>query len=162
MKFHQVIKYILGHEGGYVFDKADPGGETNFGISKRNHPEYDIKSLTVDNAKDIYKKYYWKPSKAERLPNKIAGCYFDMVVNMGQGKAVKILQKAINASVTKKIAVDGRIGPQTIEASKKLDLLRLISYRIRYYSDIISKNNTLERFWYGWFLRALSWKTNVN
>ena len=33
-KFNQIIEKVLNHEGGYVDDPNDPGGETNFGISK--------------------------------------------------------------------------------------------------------------------------------
>ena len=45
-KFDDIIEVVLHHEGGYVNDPDDPGGETNFGIAKRSHPDVDIKNLT--------------------------------------------------------------------------------------------------------------------
>ena len=51
VKFDEIIEVVLHHEGGYVNDPKDPGGETNFGIAKRSHPDVDIKNLTKDGAK---------------------------------------------------------------------------------------------------------------
>ena len=53
-EFNDIIEVVLHHEGGYVNDPDDPGGETNFGIAKRSHPDVDIKNLTKDGAKEIY------------------------------------------------------------------------------------------------------------
>ena len=63
VKFDDIIKVVLKHEGGYVNDPKDPGGETNFGIAKRSHPDVDIENLTEDEAKDIYKEHYWIKTK---------------------------------------------------------------------------------------------------
>ena len=155
-KFGQIIKLILRNEGGYSNDPRDRGGETKYGISKRNHPEVDIKNLTIDGAMDIYRRLYWTPSKAEKLMPELRYSYFDMVVNAGQGNAVKILQRACNSKLKKadKIAVDGRIGPMTIKASEKLEESRLRAYRLLHYARIVNKNPTQERFWYGWYNRV--------
>ena len=48
--FQRCVLFVLNEEGGYVNDPADPGGETNFGISMRAHPEVDIKALTKAKA----------------------------------------------------------------------------------------------------------------
>lgn len=159
MPFLEIVNKIIKLEGGFVNDKDDKGGETKYGISKRSFPEYDIPNLTIDTAIELYRTYYWKPSKAEKLPRDLVGQYFDMVVNLGQGNAVKVLQKAINGSAKNKITVDGRIGTQTIEAAKSLSQQRLCAYRIKYYADLVSKNPTQEKFYYGWFKRALKWQT---
>ena len=148
---------VLESEGGYVNDPDDPGGETKYGISKRSHSEVDIKNLTVDGATDIYRRLYWTPSKAERLKPEIRYQYFDMVVNAGQGNAVKVLQRACNGKAKKgqKIAVDGRIGKMTIKASERLEESRLQAYRVLYYAEKVSKNPTLEKYFYGWYRRVL-------
>ena len=117
MKFSEAIAIVLKHEGGYVNDPDDPGGETNYGISNRSYPKYDIKNLTEEDAKDIYKQHYWDVSKVEKLKDELRLDYFDMCVNMGQRTAVKCLQKATNNAPGKMIAVDGRIGPNTIRES---------------------------------------------
>ena len=97
MGFEKSIKEVLKHEGGYVHDPHDRGGETNFGISKRAHPDVDIKNLTEEHAIGIYHEHYWIPSKAEKLPERLQGYYFDMCVNLGQRNSVKVLQKACNS-----------------------------------------------------------------
>ena len=155
MQFFEAIEIILKHEGGYVHDKDDPGGETKYGISKRSFPQYDIKNLSIEDAKDVYKRHFWDVSRAEKLKDELRLDYFDMCVNMGQGNAVKCLQKAINNAPGEKIAVDGRIGPMTIKASSKLSVNRFRSFRVLYYAKLIMKNPTLEKFWYGWFKRSL-------
>ena len=97
IEFEDIIEVVLKHEGGYVNDPKDPGGETNFGIAKRSHPDEDIKNLTEDKAKKIYKKHYWDRNKVERLSEDLRHIYFDMCVNQGKNRAVKILQRAANA-----------------------------------------------------------------
>ena len=57
--FDEIIEITLEHEGGYVHDPKDLGGETNFGIAKRFYPDVDIKKSYKEEAKEIYKKDYW-------------------------------------------------------------------------------------------------------
>ena len=155
MGFSDSIGIILDHEGGYVNDSSDPGGETKFGISKRQYPEINIKELTMGEAMDIYRKDYWDKGKVASVPDELQLIYFDMVVNMGKSRAVKTLQKALNGKGIP-TTVDGGIGPNTIRNLKKSNLEpeRLRSYRIKYYADLVSRKPTLERYWYGWYRRA--------
>ena len=150
------MKVVLKSEGGYVDDPNDRGGETKYGISKRSHPEVDIKTLTIDGALDIYRRLYWLPCKAEKLMPELRYQYFDFVINAGQGNAVKVLQKACNGKLKQsdKIAVDGQIGPMTIKASNKLEESRLKAYKLLYYADIVLNNPTQEKYWYGWYRRV--------
>ena len=154
--FGQIVMRVLKAEGGYVNDPDDPGGETKFGISKRSFPNEDIKNLTRDRAVELYLKHYWTPSKAERLPDKLRHQYFDMVVNMGQSRATKILQQACNSKngKGKQISVDGRIGPKTIAATKNLEVERLKGFRTFYYAELCVKRNTLLKYYYGWYRRV--------
>ena len=94
MMFNQVIEVILKHEGGYAHNPNDPGGETNYGISKRSYPELNIRELTRDHAKEIYKNDYWKPLRLYMIDNANA-CLdiFDFAVNAGVSRSVKIAQK---------------------------------------------------------------------
>lgn len=155
-KFGQIIKRVLKNEGGYVDDPHDRGGETKYGISKKAHPEVDIKNLTIDGALDIYRRLYWTPSKAEKLMPELRYQYFDHYIMSGHKNGVQTLQKSINSRLKKadKIAVDGRIGRMTIKASEKLEESRLKAYRVLYYANIVSKNPTQEKFWYGWYRRV--------
>lgn len=108
------INLIISLEGGYVNDPADPGGETNFGISKRAHPTEDIAGLTVERAREIYRQSYWNPTAGrlhETAPN-LAALVFDSAVNQGPRAAVQMLQGVVGT------VQDGVIGPMTIAATQ--------------------------------------------
>ena len=155
-KFDEIIEVVLEHEGGYVNDPDDPGGETNFGIAKRSHPDVDIKNLTKEGAKEIYKEVYWDKNKVESLPEELWHIYFDMCVNQGKSRAVKIIQRAGNGKGGS-LTVDGGMGPMTITAigKSRVELDRVRAYRVKYYADLVSRKPELERFYFGWFKRAL-------
>ena len=156
VNFEDIIVKVLHHEGGYVNDPKDPGGETNFGIAKRSHPDVDIKNLTEDKAKLIYKEHYWDKNKVEDLPEELRHIYFDMCVNQGKSRAVKILQRAANAKGAA-LKVDGGLGPKTLRAVLKsnVELKRVRAYRVKYYADLVTRKPDLEKFYYGWYKRAL-------
>ena len=155
--FDEIIELTLEHEGGYVHDPKDLGGETNFGIAKRFYPDVDIKNLTVEGAKEIYKKDYWDKNKVDALPDNLKHIFFDMCVNQGRGAAVKILQRAINGKGGK-IAVDGGFGPGTKAALAKYNpsVDRVRCYRLKHYYDLVNRKPEQERFIFGWYKRALS------
>ena len=152
--FDEIIEIVLEHEGGYVNDPDDPGGETNFGIAKRSHPDVDIANLTKEGAKEIYKSEYWDKNKVESLPEYLRHIYFDMCVNQGRGRAVRIMQRAANAKGAG-LKVDGGMGPVTIEAMKGLEIDRVRAYRVKYYADLVTRKPDLEKFYFGWFRRSL-------
>ena len=153
-KFEDSIEVVLEHEGGYVNDPKDPGGETNFGIARRSHPDVDIANLTKESAKEIYKKHYWDRNKIESLSENLRHIYFDMCVNQGRSRAVKILQRAANGKGAG-LKVDGGMGPMTIGAMKGVELDRVRAYRVKYYADLVTRKPDLEKFYFGWFRRAL-------
>jgi lysozyme family protein len=153
-KFDEIIEVVLEHEGGYVNDPKDPGGETNFGIAKRSNPDVDIKNLTKAEASLIYKTKYWDKNKVESLPEELWHIYFDCCVNMGKSRAVKILQQAANGKGAN-IDVDGGLGPNTLKAISNVELERVRAYRVKYYADLVTRKPDLEKFYFGWFKRAL-------
>lgn len=122
--FLKAIPLILESEGGYVNDPNDKGGETKYGISKRAYPNEDIKNLTLEKAKMIYRRDYWDIMRCGEMPYDIALMVFDMGVNMGTDYAIKNLQNAL------KVAVDGKVGKITLGAVNKAntgDLLRIMA-----------------------------------
>ena len=155
--FDEIIDLTLEHEGGYVHDPKDLGGETNFGIAGRFYPDVDIKNLTKEGAKEIYKKDYWDRNKVDDLPDKLKHIFFDMCVNQGRGTAVKILQRACNAKGAN-LAIDGGYGPGTKGAMEtyKPSVERVRCYRLKHYYDLVNKKPEQERFLFGWYRRALS------
>lgn len=156
MNFEEIIDHVINHEGGYVNDPTDLGGETKYGISKRWYPEINIKDLTLDQAKNIYYEDYWVPSRADELPKDIRATYFDMCVNLGQQRAVKILQESVNSAGGPELLIDGQIGPKTIQGAHRASKKRIQAFRCLFYGRIIENNPDQKKFYYGWFKRAIS------
>lgn len=82
-----VGKSILEVEGGYVYNEKDPGGETNWGISKRAYPNLDIAKLTKEQALAIYERDYWN-MLPRGLPEDYKWFLFDCAVNHGLTRAL--------------------------------------------------------------------------
>ncbi len=165
--FIHALEFVLQHEGGYVHDPRDPGGETNFGISKRSYPHLDIKSLTREQAAEIYHRDYWSEIGADMLAPAIAAQLFDHAVNAGVGRAVRVLQESINTAciIGRPLVVDGILGPNTARAantcctpgSDDLALIagRICLERINYYLGITEHNAGLRVFLRGWLRRVM-------
>ena len=152
--FEEIIGVVLEHEGGYVNDPKDPGGETKYGVSKRAYPNEDIKNLTEEGAKDIYRRDYWERYRCAELPESLRHIYFDMCVNMGAGRATKIMQETANAKGAN-LKIDGGMGPMTVGAMKNVELERVRAYRVKYYATLIERKPSLAKFYFGWFKRSL-------
>ncbi len=148
MDFDQAFERLLGHEGGYVFDRRDPGGETKFGISKRSYPGEDIANLTVERAKAIYRRDFWGRAGCDALPDAVKFDVFDMSVNSGVSAAVKALQKAAHE------VEDGQLGPRTLQALQSIPADRL---RLRFSAArrlLMTGLNTWSTFGRGWMIRV--------
>lgn len=151
--FDIAVAETLTWEGGYTWDGSDPGGETNFGISKANHPDLDIKNLTVEHASAIYKEGYWKNLYSQIETQSVANKLFDMGVNIGVGTAVKLLQSALA------VPVDGSFGPNTLGATNEQGdaLLPLYKQKLcEHYQGLVVRNPNLAKFLNGWLRRANS------
>lgn len=146
--FSHALKLILRHEGGYVNDSQDAGGETKYGISKRAYPKEDIKALTVERAGQLYKRDYWDKIKGDNLPEPIAVMVFDFAVNAGVRRAVRMMQRLLG------VTADGIIGEKTISAAKKCNADDFVtdyaSERVNYYMML----KTFKRFGGGWLRRT--------
>tara|TARA_R100000458_G_C8182259_1_gene178857 strand:+ start:213 stop:770 length:558 start_codon:yes stop_codon:yes gene_type:complete len=156
-QFLEIVYDTLDHEGGYVNDPKDPGGETNFGISKRAYPKLDIKSLTKHEAVKIYYEDYWSKYRVGELPSNIRHIVFDGCVNMGSSRIYRIVQKVVNIKGGS-LKIDGRVGKNTIAQCKKYkpEPQRIRAYRVKYYADLVTRKPKLEKFYYGWFRRAIA------
>lgn len=145
--FDQCFDKLISHEGGYVNDPRDAGGETKFGISKRAYPQVDIKNLTLGAAKEIYKRDYWDRAQCDKLPPSVAYVLFDAAVNSGIGQAIRFLQRAVN------VADDGVIGPMTIAAITRLDAESVCARYIGQRLEFMTKLTTWDVYGKGWSRR---------
>lgn len=148
MIFDDIFERVIGNEGGYVDNPADPGGETNWGISKRSYPTVDIKNLTKEDAKGIYFRDFWQAAQMDQYDAAIAFQVFDAAVNHGIRPAIRFLQQA--AGVTQ----DGVVGAQTVNAIRNKSpsdmVILIISYRLEFWTSL----NTWTTFGRGWARRA--------
>lgn len=116
--FDKALELVLKHEGGYVDHPQDPGGATNYGITKKVYETYLGRSCTKDEVKEmpleavaeIYKRKYWDKIRGDDLPNGLDWCIFDFAVNAGVSRAARTLQGFLAT------AIDGIIGSGTLEA----------------------------------------------
>ena len=186
--FEKALKHMLEFEGGYANDPTDSGGETFRGISRRNWPKWPGWPL-IDRAKaegcrtarainarfagdaemgalvaDFYRVNFWRPFERLGLPGRITEKLFDTAVNMGPGRAAKILQTAINnLGAVVALVVDGAIGPRTLDALGLILDTRsgedrvLATYseaQAQHYRDIARAKPSQEKYLNGWLRRA--------
>ena len=109
--FHRCIEFVLAEEDGLSNHPADPGGLTQYGISKRSYPTLDIAALTLDEAKAIYRRDYWQLLHGDQLPSGLDLLMLDCAINQGPVTAIKLLQRTL------RIREDGLIGPETVNAA---------------------------------------------
>lgn len=158
-EFEKAVERLLKIEGGLSDHPMDQGGLTKFGISQLAHPGLDIEHLTESQAREIYRREYWGPLW-EKLDQALANKLFEMAVHMGQTAAVLIVQRAIRGMGNLEIAVDGRFGPQTLQAVRLAPgpaLLRAIRVTLAdFYVDVALRNHTQLVFLKGWMRRVLA------
>ncbi|MDX9843916.1 MAG: glycosyl hydrolase 108 family protein [Aquabacterium sp.] len=150
MNFDKAFERLIGHEGGYVNDPRDPGGETKFGISKRSYPAEDIKGLTLERAKAIYRRDFWGAAGCDAVPDAMRFDLFDMAVNSGPVTAIKTLQRS--AGVTP----DGLLGPITLRALSGAPAPRLVARFNGHRLDFMTDLKTWSVFGKGWAKRVAS------
>lgn len=124
MTFDEAFDRLLGHEDGYVNDPKDPGGETKWGISKRSYPNENIKNLTRERAKALFKRDFWDRVNANALPDGVAFQCADFAYHSGAETAVRYLQRALG------VADDGHWGPVSQAAADKAsesDMIMLLN-----------------------------------
>lgn len=174
----------LKHEGGYVNDPDDNGGETYRGIARKFFPNW-IGWITIDTLKkqgkainstevrdaleyhvqNFYKQNFWDTMSGDAQSSQsIAEELFDTAVNQGLGTAIKYLQEALNLlnrneTNYKDIVVDGKFGPATLGALNNFKepkiLFNLLNIlQAEKYVNICRRNDTQEKFLRGWLGRV--------
>ncbi len=153
-------------EGGYNDDPNDKGGPTKHGISlvyagsinldldkDGDVDKEDIKLVTYDIAKDIFKKHFWGKCNCNKLPFALALCVFDNAVNRGVYYGSQCLQLTVGA------APDGIIGSKTIKRTNdfvkewglKYTVEMFSAQRCIDYAKIADPTDPLD----GWMRRAI-------
>jgi lysozyme family protein len=127
--YTQAINWLLAHESGYSNHPSDNGGATNWGIThitlgrwrKKPVTARDVFELSVDEAKQIYKAWFWDELNCDGLPSGMDYAVFDFGVNAGPKRSAKLLQRLLRTTA------DGEIGPNTLKLAAKANRADLIS-----------------------------------
>jgi lysozyme family protein len=132
-------------EGGYSNDPDDAGGPTKYGITiadvrkyiKKDATAEDVKALTEDEAKVIYKQRYWDALNCDNLPSGVDYTCFDYGVNSGIGRPKVALNK-----------FKDKTGADLINAinDERMDFLK----------GLVSKKPSQQKFMKGWTARVNS------
>lgn len=165
--FDTIVLETLNYEGGYSNNPNDRGGPTNFGITQNDLANFrghgvtaeDVKNMSIEEAKTIYKTKYWDPCGLDSVINyKKALVIFDQGVLCGTKTSAKRAQSSINAIGKGKLLVDGVIGPKSIEAINQSDesqfCLEFIALTQHYFIDIVLRNQSQLVFLKGWINRS--------
>lgn len=151
--FLYYVNYIIDKwEGPYENVAGDRGGETAWGITKKDYPNINIKTLTKSAAIDIYYSDYWQRAKMSYIPSKIAFMHFAGVINFGVSGQTQCLQEA--AGTTK----DGILGLITIAKAQFVTPEQLLKAQKNRYDRIIANAHSKgdysqDRFYNGWINR---------
>lgn len=144
MNFDIAFERLIGHEGGYVNDPRDPGGETKYGISKRAYPGEDIAGMTLERARELYRRDYWGPAGCDAVPDVVKFDLFDMAVNSGVKTAIRTLQRTVGTEP------DGVLGPVTLQAVQSMNPVRFVARFNGHRLQFMSSLSTWPAFGRGW------------
>ena len=150
--FDKYFDKLLKHEGGWSDHAADRGGKTNLGITlntlrsvKPNATAEDLRNLTKEEAKQIYRKNYYEGPGIDKLPEHIREQVFDIAVNSGPARAKKMLNQVVQQA-------GGDIS--------KVDNNMLADRRQQFYDGLVKNNPSQQAFIKGWTNRANSFRTD--
>jgi len=154
--FEFAMRHLLRHEGGFVNHPKDPGGMTNLGVTKavwdahtgKSASEADMRALTQEAVRPIYKARYWDAVHGDDLPHGVDHCLFDCAVNSGPGRAVKIAQYILHQKV------DGSLGPKTLAAICGADPVEFIEDYSQRRLEFLQSLPTWKTFGKGWGKRV--------
>ena len=155
--FNDAIVKTLAREGGAKFTDVpnDKGGATKYGISQTAYPNVDIRNLTEQQARDIYKRDYWDRVRGDDLTSQmIAENLFDTAVNMGVRTASRLTQIMLNIQPADGIIGSGSLGVINQQNEKEF-MVQFTLVKIGYYANLCNKDRTQSKFLLGWINRAL-------
>lgn len=178
--FENVMRLEVGSASGFENDPVDMGGMTWCGISRRYNPKWAgwpiidsylaagkkprrgenavLDGLTADFYRDK-----WRGLCLDKMTDSALACkIFQQAIVMGQVWTGKALQGAVNLYGGGPVAVDGMIGPGTVEAINRLAAVGKAPYLVRsimsaqlaYHEETVRRQPDQVRFLCGWSNRA--------
>lgn len=149
--FQTAFANVVGIEGRYSNNPADPGGETMYGVTiavaRANGYTGPMKDMPLETAQRIYRLCYWTPLGCESMTFRLAEFLFDMAVNSGVDAAAKALQKAVG------VLPDGIVGPKTLAALRNKNPDEIVRLAFVTRAKIFAHSPARDTFENGWFAR---------
>lgn len=158
MTLSEIFDLVLKDEGGFTNDPADNGGPTKWGVTfaewqKWVHPRKAslaaFKKITQDDAKAVYRAWYWDPLCCGEMSPGLAYMVFDCGLLHGIFNSARWLQIAVD------VKADGHVGPLTLEAARGADLAEVVAKMHELRMKRIKAHEDYKRFGRGWINRAL-------
>ena len=146
MDDNAIIDLVLKHEGiDFTNDPDDPGGCTKFGITRKTLQDWrgrlttclDVRDMTEQEARDIYKARYVRPF--DGVEDDIKPQVVDIAVNSGVLTARTMLAMA-----------------QADTSNKSLNT-RLFIQRMKHYVRIVKAHAERRKYLGGWFNRSIDY-----
>ncbi|RYF78125.1 MAG: hypothetical protein EOO29_20145 [Comamonadaceae bacterium] len=131
-----VVAGVFAVEGGYVNNPADPGGETNHGVTAAVARDAGytgpMRELPKEFAQQIYARDYIERPNFHRviaMSPAVGEKLVDAGVNAGPGRSARWFQQSLNhlsrgGSDFPLVVVDGQVGSQSLAAYQALERKR--------------------------------------
>lgn len=127
--YQPFIDRMIGrYEGGYGWNRKDPGGPTKYGVTCYDLAEHRgqpmtsmadwaeaVKNMPLSEAEDIYRTKYAKAIVFDALPVGVDCCMMDYAVNSGRARPVRV------ACALLSLPSHNVVTPDLLAAIKKVD-----------------------------------------
>jgi lysozyme family protein len=162
--FDSCLTRLLEHEGGYVNHPSDPGGPTNFGITIADYRKYtnpgataaNVRTMTLDEAKAIYRAKYWDALRCDELPVGIDYAVFDYGVNSGIARSGRVFRRVLNLPDDINIITDEVIAAARVSDAGAI-IAAICDERLRFLQSL----KTWAVFGKGWSRRVAEVKSGA-
>lgn len=153
-------------EGGYVNNKYDRGGKTNYGITQHFMEEHKdallggatkpIEELTEEDTKCLYFSLWNRHNLGQIRDKNLAFVLNDYMINSSDKGVATRVQQILNSNGAS-LEADGIFGTRTLEAINNTDSKWLIDQiiidRYQHYRKIVNRDRSQLRFYKGWINR---------
>jgi lysozyme family protein len=156
--FERCLAEVLKHEGGWSDHPVDPGGATMKGVTIGTFAQFkgrkvtkaELRAISDADLRTIYRRKYWDVVRGDDLPAGLDLVAFDAAVNSGPSRGARWLQQALG------VTADGKIGPATVEASRRAAPASIIMSACAIRMDFLRGLKTWGTFGKGWARRVQS------
>ena len=155
--YELALNHVLKSEGGWSDNPKDPGGATMKGITLAVYREWkrnphitkdELRVIPDEDVYNLYKELYWNKVHGDELPSGVDYAVFDSAVNMGVGRASKLIQEAAG------VATDGVLGQASLSAIQKANTKELIEKFSQLKESFYRSLKTFPIFGKGWLNRV--------